>query len=822
MEGPGRSSLGVQSVIAASIDGAGLLEGDTFVEANAELADCFGFDDAAALVGTPWRDLYPQADRERIARDVLPQVRDGQGWRGEVRGVRSDGTTFSQVLSVRATETGDDRFVWIVRDREDGSSLDPSIAQDPPSFSGAIGNGSRSPHATHDQDGASGGDGAPDGNRIEPQEIGDHGFQFRDLIETAPVPIVVFTAERGLVYANRRAVEFLGAENRDAVLGKRPAQLVHPADRSQARQRISRVIERQEATDPAAYRLLGLEGDERFVEISATPVRYEGAAGAHVVINDITPYKHAQARLRRERQFLETVIDAIDDVFYVIDEDGESHLWNETLEEITGYSHGEIDEMQPMDLIPEDQHEFVPGLMETLASIEDRRVDIDILAKDGERATHEFKGTTFEDPATGEVFRCGLARDVTERQERERRLRRQRDELATLDRINRTLLETIRELVRTADRETIERTICTQLSASDLYEFAWIGERNLDRDGVDLRTSGGDDQDSQHTVEAEARGDGSIEFGPADAAMRTSEVQVVDVEGPGDAWWQRHSPECEGESLAAIPLHHEGTVYGALVVHTSRESAFSAREREDFDVLGRTIGFVINAIKNHKLLFADTATELDCYATDTGSPLEDVARTLDCELRLQGYVASGRRWILYLELEGTTRTDVVDQVTSVPAVERARVLDGTEGRRRVELILAESAILDTLTHLGTSLRTAVVDPAGIRFVVEAPSGADVREILEQVRSECPDTELLAQHERDGVRTAVGQPDSVLEGLTDRQREVLEAGYRAGYFSWPRESTAEDLATSFNLSSATVHGHLRKAEAAILSALFDEA
>jgi PAS domain S-box-containing protein len=817
MDSPGRSPVGASALIAASIDGAGLVAGDAFVEANAELAACFGFDGAAALIGTPWTDLYPQADRERIEAEVLPQVRDGEGWRGEVRGVRSDGTTFSQVLSVRATETGDDRFVWIVRDREDASGPDPRTAQDPPSFGGAMSNGGQRP--TAQQDLAGGTDGAPDGNRIEPQEIGDRGFQFRDLIETAPVPIVVFTAERGLVYANRRAVTVLGAEDRSAVLGTRPEQFVHPADRSQARRRISRVIDCQEATDPAEYRLRGLDGDERFVEISATPVSYEGAAGAHVVINDITPYKQAKARLRRERQFLETVIDAIDDVFYVMDEDGESYLWNETLEAVTGYSHQEIDEMQPMELIPEDQHEYVPGLMETLESVEDRRLDIDILTKDGERATHEFKGTTFEDPATGDVFRCGLARDITERQERERMLLRQRDELATLDQINRTLLETIRHLVRTADRETIERTICTQLSASDLYEFAWIGERNLDRDGVDLRTIG-DDHDSQHTVDAEAGGDGTIEFGPADEAMRTSEVQVVDVEKTGDAWWQRRSPECDGESAAAIPLHHEGTVYGVLVVHTGRESAFSAREREDFAVLGRTIGFVFNAINNHELLFAERATELEIYASDTGSPLEDVVCTLDCELRLQGYVASGRRWILYLELDGTSRTGAIDEVTSVPGVEGARFLDGADGRSRVELILAESALLDTLSHMGTSLRTAVVDPTGIRFVVEAPSGADVREILEQVRSECPDTELLAQHERDGVVTAVGHPDGLLEGLTDRQREVLEAGYRAGYFSWPRESTAEDLATSFNLASATVHGHLRKAEAAILSALFD--
>jgi predicted DNA binding protein len=61
---------------------------------------------------------------------------------------------------------------------------------------------------------------------------------------------------------------------------------------------------------------------------------------------------------------------------------------------------------------------------------------------------------------------------------------------------------------------------------------------------------------------------------------------------------------------------------------------------------------------------------------------------------------------------------------------------------------------------------------------------------------------------------------VLEDLTDRQRDALEAAYRAGYFAWPRESTAEDVAESLDLTSPTLHSHLRKAESVILSRLLD--
>ena len=58
-------------------------------------------------------------------------------------------------------------------------------------------------------------------------------------------------------------------------------------------------------------------------------------------------------------------------------------------------------------------------------------------------------------------------------------------------------------------------------------------------------------------------------------------------------------------------------------------------------------------------------------------------------------------------------------------------------------------------------------------------------------------------------------------MTDRQREALEAAYRAGYFDWPRESTAEEVAESPDITSATLHSHLRKAESRLVETFFEE-
>lgn len=53
-------------------------------------------------------------------------------------------------------------------------------------------------------------------------------------------------------------------------------------------------------------------------------------------------------------------------------------------------------------------------------------------------------------------------------------------------------------------------------------------------------------------------------------------------------------------------------------------------------------------------------------------------------------------------------------------------------------------------------------------------------------------------------------------LTQREREVITEALTRGYYEWPREITNQDLAKELEISRATLHEHLRKAERRLLS------
>jgi len=80
---------------------------------------------------------------------------------------------------------------------------------------------------------------------------------------------------------------------------------------------------------------------------------------------------------------------------------------------------------------------------------------------------------------------------------------------------------------------------------------------------------------------------------------------------------------------------------------------------------------------------------------------------------------------------------------------------------------------------------------------------------------------IREYERAGVSPDLQRiggyegPDSPLDGLTARQREVIETAWEMGYYEVPRDVSADDIASEMGLDSSTVNEHLQRAERNLL-------
>ncbi len=200
-------------------------------------------------------------------------------------------------------------------------------------------------------------------------------------------------------------------------------QRIHPDDVERVRAELDRAIEADEPLQ-TEFRLRHEQGGWVWVGARGQIVSDGNGDRRMVGINnDITDRKERERDLQRYKDYTDDILDAIDDVFYVLDEDGNHLRWNESLLETTGYTGSEIADLNALDLFGAEARDRIAGTIEEAFETGEARVEAPYLTKDGERIPYEFVGTTLEDLDGNRVL-AGIGRDISERVETERQLSR--------------------------------------------------------------------------------------------------------------------------------------------------------------------------------------------------------------------------------------------------------------------------------------------------------------------------------------------------------------------------------------------------------------
>jgi len=421
-----------------------------------------------------------------------------------------------------------------------------------------------------------------------------------------------------------------------------------------------------------------------------------------------------------------------------------------------------------------------------------------------------------------------IVRDVGEQREREAVLERQRGELAELDRINRVIREVARALVNAASRSEIERGVCDRLAASGPYKFGWVGRENLARNRVVPTVEAGA-ADGYLDAVLDSDSDDFPGRGPAAQAVRERAVTVS-----GDvATDERFAPvrdealDCGLRSVAVVPIQYDESVFGVLALYEGEANAFDEREAAVLEELGRMIGHAMMAVDRKEALVTDERIELEFRVTDQDHLFTALTDGNGVELTFEGMTPRTEGSdLVYATVRAESPAAVRGAAADTDVVEDATLVREHADRFCFEFTTSGDTVAATLASYGASVASLTAADGSARVTAELPATADVRSLVRAVRSRFGEMELLAQRER---RMPTGDDDGEPTGgigdllglLTDRQGAVLEAAYNSGYFEWPRERTAEEVADSLDVTSPTLHNHLRLAQGTLFGALFDD-
>ncbi|WP_458206154.1 bacterio-opsin activator domain-containing protein [Haladaptatus sp. NG-SE-30] len=521
---------------------------------------------------------------------------------------------------------------------------------------------------------------------------------------------------------------------------------------------------------------------------------------------------------------IEAIMTAFPDVAFLLDDEGRYRelLVGPNTERLATSTPADLVGRRLHDVFPEERaEEFLKHIRRTLETGEIETMEYQLDVTMGRR-WFEARTTPLGTKIDGRDAVVWVARDVTDRRERERKLTRQHDELETLNQIHRVIQEVIHELVHAATRNDIEQLVCERMVESGLYELAWTDESEVSRDGVTPRSRAGDIDGYLDTLVSIG---GAIEEDPADMAMRTDELQVIQDVRETDLLPRTVQEEARDrgiESGISIPLSYGNTVYGTLSLVSTHTGVLSERAQDALEILGDTIGFAINAAKNKKILLSDTSVELEFQVNDSREVFLSVSRRLDCSCHLHGLVPASEGQLLhYVRVEGAPPDHVEELVSEADQVTECRLIDTDESGCVLETEMGASTV-KRLVEAGAAVQSATADGRTVSLVAEVPHDTDVRRVVDTFQAAYPDSELIGKRSVDRpIQTAQEFRQALTERLTDRQETALRTAYFAGYYDWPRGSTAEEIAGSLDIASPTLHYHLRKGQYELLTAFFDD-
>jgi hypothetical protein len=167
--------------------------------------------------------------------------------------------------------------------------------------------------------------------------------------------------------------------------------------------------------------------------------------------------------------------------------------------------------------------------------------------------------------------------------------------------------------------------------------------------------------------------------------------------------------------------------------------------------------------------------------------------------------------------------DVLETIDQSPVVHDVAVLKQTGDRARVVVNYAsESSIVPEIVHSEFMPIAPVHITEGEehwRVMVEVDS---LSEVVESMKSEY-DVEIDAIERVDPQDSLMfaDAVNEVNENLTPKQRSILFAAREEGYYNWPRETSANEIAESEGVSGPTFLEHLRRGEHKILHTVLDE-
>lgn len=681
--------------------------------------------------------------------------------------------------------------------------------------------------------------------------------RYRSVIEAAPDPIFITELESGeIVEANTAAKRFYGGDSEELIGTEfttlypagRTSELsqLYPADRE--------VNNVRELDDGSPVSLRRSDGEKVQVAVSAETVPFEDevlVVGIFRDISDQFQYERsleavndvARSSLQAETppeiahivsQRGEKIVDYIGPMVYLYD-DEKGELYPSAYPEDFAEKH-EMPRHEPGDSIA--WRVFDNQRMEI---IEDVRQDPDVynpetparsgmyvpLGDHGVLIVYDTERGSFDDisieitqtlAATAETALDRVVQ-LQELRDREKKSKEQARKLERLNQLNEEIRVINQTILQAESHDVIDQSVCDSIVSLERFDFAWVAEPDYAEDKLAVKAHS--EQHSQYLEEVPLTLDSETCTPAVRAARNRKPVFEPNIPaGLQEGEWQSTALVHDFRGSVSVPLIYDGVLHGVLTVCSEEVKQFDEKTQEVLTEMGQMIGFAHHTVTQQNALVTGDTVDLVFEIDRPDDPIAKLASVLDSEVNVENIISrTDDTYLVYFTVDACQDPDsILEDITEISLFEQSRLVSESESPM-IEAVAYRDSILFDIVNLGAELRSATSRSGNLTISLSVPKGDDVQSFVDRVRNRYPEITLKAQKEsvQESSAASISSP---LENITERQREILDAGYYSGYFDEPRSSTGTEIADSLDISHAGFSKQQRRAIKKILDVLYD--
>ncbi|AHG01896.1 hypothetical protein HALLA_00965 (plasmid) [Halostagnicola larsenii XH-48] len=409
-------------------------------------------------------------------------------------------------------------------------------------------------------------------------------------------------------------------------------------------------------------------------------------------------------------------------------------------------------------------------------------------------------------------------------EDQKEQLEEQTQSLDRVQRLNTDIRDLTKVLTNSHTRAEIAEEVCARLAASEPYEFAWLGALEPSSEEVLPEASAGTGDtylDELTIIVAEE----PTEHEPIGHAIheRTPQVRNNIQQDPPFEPWRQSAIQHGYRSMITVPVVYQDTLYGVLSLYAAEPNVFDQLEVAVLQELGEMIGYAFNAEERRQAFTSEQSIELAFDVHERTDSLFAMTTEVKGEFHLENLVERrDGRTTMFFANKGCDPEEMVVWAEKQPYISDLRLLTDRDEECLFECILDESTVWSQLLQRGAMVLDAIATPDSTQIVIRIPQSADPRTFDALLEERLGDVDLVARREYDEpIMTAQEFEAEYRERLTERQDEVLQTAYYAGYFEWPRATKSAELADILGIAQPTVSRHIRSSEEEFLSMVYED-